>query len=67
MNSKYKLQKGDTICLEDIVTVIEDKGDYVKFEYDNGDKNWVWKANIKKVYRNGKLVYGKTFINLLSE
>jgi len=67
MNSKYNLQKGDVLCLEDTATVITDNGAKVDFEWDNGDKSWVWKSNIKTVYRNGKLVYGETFINELSK
>jgi hypothetical protein len=68
MKNSLKLQKGDVLDLEGYANVLQDNGDKVDIEWQsNGDKSWVWKSNIHKVYRNGKVVYGKIkiFINEL--
>lgn len=67
MKNSLKLEKGDVLDLESYANVIKDNYDKVDIEWGNGDKSWVWKSNIHRVYRNGKVVYGKVMINELEE
>ena len=69
MENFLKVEKGDILELENYATVIEDLGDKVKFVWntDYPEESWVWKINIPRVYRNGKVVYGKIFVNLLEK
>jgi len=70
MKNNLKLEVGDVLDLEGYANVIKDNGDKVDIRWFNNDESWVWKCNIDcRVYRNGKVVYGKvtTMINELEE